>query len=199
MTWLKNNWFISVLFVIGIGLGFMQFLQPQQTNEPPGFTMEDSNNLEEDITPISEDLQSESATMMVDVKGEVKQPGVYEVDSSNRVEDVIKHAGGFTKQANPIGVNLAQRVQDEMVIYVPKVGEEGSVVAPAKGHQNKISINNADQDSLEQLNGIGEKKALAIIEYREEHGSFKKVEDLLEVPGIGEKTLKGFEDQVRVP
>lgn len=136
--------------------------------------------------------------VMVDVKGEVNKPGVYEVESDARVNEVIKLAGGFSEEADETPVNLAQKVQDEMVIMVPKAGEL-AVNQAGHGTEQKVRINAATKEEIETLPGIGSSKAQAIIQYREEHGFFKTVEDLLEVSGIGEKTLEMMRDELQIP
>lgn len=151
-----------------------------------------------------EETISTNVTLIVDVKGEVMQPGVYEAEDESRVNDVILLAGGFTEEADVFPVNLAQRVHDEMTITVPKLGEEGISVTSVSGSSNsevtdKIRINSATQTEIEKLSGIGPAKAQAIIAYREEHGLFSTVEDLLNISGIGEKTLENMRDQIQVP
>ncbi len=136
--------------------------------------------------------------ILVDIKGEVKQPGVYEMDDNARVQDVVLLAGGFTKEADQNQINLAQKVFDEMIIIVPKMGQEGSQSA-TQAQTSKIRINYATVEEIQKLPGIGPSKANAIVEYREENGYFKKVEDLLEVSGIGEKTLEALKEEIQVP
>lgn len=140
---------------------------------------------------------------MIDVKGEVVKPGVYAVNSNLRVNDVIKLAGGFTVDADESQINLAQKVQDEMVIFVVKEGED-TIMTPIisnNGTDNGqgVKINVASLEEITSLSGIGPAKAQAIINYREEHGLFQTVEDLLQVSGIGEKTLDNFKDEIIVP
>lgn len=135
----------------------------------------------------------------VDVKGEVKNPGVYEISIDSRVEEVIKLTGGFTKHANQSVINLAQKVHDEMIILVPKAGESVELRTEGSTSPTKINLNYATQEEIEQLHGIGPSKAQAIIQYREEKGLFQKVEDVLNVPGIGEKTLENMKEDIQVP
>src|SRR5699024_3531433 len=115
-----------------------------------------------------------------------------------RVDDVLELAGGLTSKANPLSVNRAEKVYDEMVIIIPGEGEEGEITG-SSGTSNKVRLNNATAQELESLNGIGPAKAEAIIQYREENGPFKEVEDLLEISGIGEKTLESFKDDILIP
>ncbi|NBJ68584.1 helix-hairpin-helix domain-containing protein [Clostridium sp. 1xD42-85] len=152
--------------------------------------------------PSSDQEEETSATqsIYVDIKGEVKHPGVYEMESEARVVDAIETAGGFTTNADQSQVNLALKVQDEMVIDVIAVGENGSSVVNEQSNGTvKVKINQATAEEIEALNGIGPAKAAAIVQYREEHGLFQKPEDLLNVSGIGEKTLEALEDEIQVP
>lgn len=146
---------------------------------------------------------AENGKVIIDIKGEVKHPGVYEMDASDRIHHVIDKAGGFTDGADQTQVNLAQRVVDEMVIYIPKQGEgdvELPVGASSEGaSEGKLRINYATKEELETLSGIGPSKAEAIMKHREENGLFQTPEDLLEVSGIGEKTLENFKDEIIVP
>jgi competence protein ComEA len=121
---------------------------------------------------------------------------------------VIGKAGGLLERADYKRINQAQLLKDEMVIYVPKKGEKVKDLPGTAGAATtagttstgsgveKIAINSADESELQKLPGIGPAKAKAIISYREEHGPFQKVEDLLEVSGIGEKSLEKIKEQV---
>lgn len=148
---------------------------------------------------ITESVNKEGHSIIVDIKGEIKNPGIYTVDFNDRVYDVIKKAGGFTNEADESQINLAQKVFDEMVIFVPSInlsGEGEQIINPSS---DKIRINYATQEELEQLKGIGPSKASSIIQYREENGPFQSLEDLLNVTGIGEKTLENIKEDIQVP
>lgn len=148
--------------------------------------------------------------MYVDVKGAVKTPGLYRVKEGDRMIDAITLAGGLTEKADEKQLNLAQKVHDEMVIYVPEKGEEPGEYLPQFGQQSggspavgeevggKVNINKADASQLETLPGIGPAKAKAIIDYREQQGGFKQEEDLKNVSGIGEKTFEKLQDSITV-
>ncbi|OPX04686.1 helix-hairpin-helix domain-containing protein [Geobacillus proteiniphilus] len=145
-------------------------------------------------------------TAVVDVKGAVAKPGVYEVAADARVRDVIALAGGLTNEADETKVNLAAKVRDEMMIYVPAKGEAAPAPdavgkSPSDGARDgpQVAVNTATEEELMQLPGIGPAKAKAIIAYREEHGPFQRVEDLLNVTGIGEKTLEKLKPYLLVP
>ena len=133
------------------------------------------------------------------VTGAVRQPGLYAIKDGDRLADLIDLAGGITEDADMQAVNLAVRVKDQDHWTVPEVGE--STVVPSStvsGDQTsgKVNINTADAELLETLPGIGETRAEAVIRYREEHGPFKKVDDIIAVPGIGAATLEGLRDLV---
>ncbi|MEI3613319.1 helix-hairpin-helix domain-containing protein [Pseudogracilibacillus sp. SO30301A] len=193
----KYKIIISIVFAIVIGILLMR---NQETNEL------DNLDSEEDQQPI-EHLEQESdelieSTIMVDIKGEVEKPGVYEIEQGTRVIDSIDAAGGFTKEADQNQINLAEKVHDEMVLIVPKLGEESTNPSPVVSHQDneqKIRLNQATKEEIEQLNGIGPAKAQAIIDFREENGMFQQVDDLLQVNGIGEKTLENVKEFIIIP
>ncbi|RFA36352.1 hypothetical protein CAI16_04815 [Virgibacillus dokdonensis] len=160
-------------------------------DQPIDPSLPSSTGQEKDVT----------SSIYVDIKGEVKNPGVYEMDTEERVIDAIETAGGFTNNANESLVNLAQKVHDEMVIDVLPVGDNGTPALTNGQHTDisKIRINQATVEEIEALNGIGPAKAEAIVQYRDENGPFQQIEDLLEVSGIGEKTLESLEDDIQVP
>lgn len=162
----------------------------------PEFTNEENNK------ETTEEIVEEN--ILVDVKGAVKNPGVYYGRTGDRVIDVIDEAGGLIDGADESAVNFAMRVTDEMVVYIPKVGEEvdlpEEVLAPAQKAEKggKVNLNKANQSELETLTGIGPAKAEAIIEYRESKGPFKAIEDLMLVSGFGEKTFAKLKDEITV-
>ena len=144
---------------------------------------------------------TQETVIFVDIKGEVKKPGVYQMKAGDRVKDALDAAGGLTEEADSQKVNLAKRLEDQMVIVVPKVGEEAEEI-PAGETRNeatkegKVNINTATVEELKTLKGVGEKKAEAIIEYRKENGSFQTKEDLMKVRGIGKKLFESFQERI---
>lgn len=144
------------------------------------------------------DATEETETVIVDVKGAVKDPGVYEMSSQSRVNDVILKAGGLLEDADEHQVNFAEIVYDEMVIFVPTT-DESEYEDVSFQQSSKVRVNQATTEELETLTGIGAAKAAAIINYRDEHGPFQSVDDLLNVPGIGQKTLDQFIDDIQIP
>ena len=144
---------------------------------------------------------TQETVIFVDIKGAVKNPGVYQMKVGDRVKDALEAAGGLTEEADSQKVNLAQRVEDQMVIVVPKVGEKAEEVpagATSKEatKEGKVNINTATVEELKTLKGVGEKKAEAIIEYRKKNGSFQTKEDLMKVRGIGKKLFESFQERI---
>ena len=153
------------------------------------------------LTEKTEVSTSQETIIFVDIKGAVKNPGVYQMKAGDRVKDALEAAGGLTGEADSQKVNLAQRVEDQMVIVVPKVGEEATEIptgATSKeaSKEGKVNINTATVEELKTLKGVGEKKAEAIIEYRKKNGSFKTKEDLMKVRGIGKKLFESFQERI---
>ncbi|WBX82280.1 helix-hairpin-helix domain-containing protein [Virgibacillus salarius] len=117
----------------------------------------------------------------------------------DRVIDAIEVAGGFTKNADESQVNLAQKVQDEMVISVADSESDYSSSLSGTETNEKLRINQASVEEIESLSGIGPAKAEAIVRYREENGPFTTIDDLLNVSGIGEKTIEVFQEEIQIP
>ena len=141
------------------------------------------------------------AVIFVDIKGAVKNPGVYQMKVGDRVKDALDAAGGLTAEADSQKVNLAKRIEDQMVIVVPKVGEEAEEIpagatSKEEAKEGKVNINTATVEELKTLKGVGEKKAEAIIEYRKKNGSFQTKEDLMKVRGIGKKLFESFQERI---
>lgn len=171
-----------------------------------------NDDLVEGLTPLDENLAENTVErevveegIVVDIKGEINSPGVYDMQIGDRMVDIIEQSDGLTKDADESQINLAQKLQDEMVIIIPKEGDEVAELHSSSMESSrstditeKVNINQATQSELETLNGIGPSKAEAIITYREENGLFQTVEDILEVNGIGEKMLESIQDHVVV-
>ena len=148
--------------------------------------------------PLEQDL------ITVDVKGAVKSPGIYDLPVGSRVNDAVQKAGGLTEQADSKVLNLAQKVSDEALVYVPTKGEElasqqaGSGTTSSTSKEKKVNLNKASLEELKQVKGLGGKRAQDIIDHREINGKFKSVEELKKVSGIGAKTIEKLKDYVTV-
>lgn len=152
---------------------------------------------------ISEILEeSLSEVIMVDIKGAVRVPGVYEMNAKDRVIDVINRAEGMMDNAESKGVNFAQKVEDQMVIYIPEIGEEYEspvqTIESSAEESILVNINEADKNRLMTLNGIGTSKADSIIRYRDEHGFFKTIDDIKNVSGIGNATFENLKEMITI-
>ncbi len=141
--------------------------------------------------------------VMVHVAGAVRQPGVYRMRADARVDDAVGRAGGATRRADLSQVNLAAQVEDGRQVLVPErvraaaPGASGSAAAPVTPGV-PLNLNTATLEQLDELDGIGPATAQSILDYREEHGGFGSVEELGEVPGIGDVRLASLREQVRV-
>ncbi|HGD0214581.1 helix-hairpin-helix domain-containing protein [Streptococcus agalactiae] len=161
---------------------------------------------EKKVPMISHVKDKVSNQVTVDVKGAVNHPGVYSLPSQSRVTDAIKRAGGLSNLADSKSVNLAQKLQDETVIYVAQKGEKITVVEEEKANniatqgnsKGKNNLNKADLSSLQTISGVGAKRAQDILDYRDSQGGFKTIDDLKNVSGIGEKTLEKLRQDVTI-
>lgn len=144
----------------------------------------------------------------VQVVGAVRRPGLYRVRASGRVDDAVRRAGGATGRADLAGLNLAAKVNDGQQIIVPVAGQgpanaaagtPGVVGAGAVGGTGPpVNLNTATAEQLDQLDGVGPATAQKIVAYRQQHGGFRSVSELDQVPGIGEKKLAALKDRLRV-
>ena len=151
-------------------------------------------------TPVLAESQPASQ-VVVYVSGEVMRPGVYTLNSEHRVAEALGAAGGPTADADLDRINLAMRLNDEDQIHVPSIVGGGSV-QPAGSFPStdsgKLNVNAATVEELESLPGIGASRAAAIVEYRKTHGPFQRVEDLVEVSGIGDGILGSIRNLIEV-
>ena len=152
--------------------------------------------------------------IIVHITGEVKNTGILVLKEEARIADAIESAGGATEEADLNKINLAYTLKDGQKIYIPNKEDEENIEYITEGSGNnvsvengdesemkekiKININTASQAELEELPGIGEAIASRIIEYREENGTFNKIEDLLNVKGIGDAKFAEIKEYVVV-
>ena len=165
----------------------------------------------------SNSATTNSKTVTCDISGAVKHQGVYTLKNGARLQELIEAAGGTTGKAQLKAINRAILLKDQDKIHIPYKGEKVESAATAgtgtstnststssnssasnQESGEKVNLNTADVAGLQKLTGIGEKKAEQIIAYREQNGPFKKVEDLMQVSGIGEKTFASLKDQLTV-
>lgn len=176
-----------------------------------------STEIETEVAIDNEEMaenDENSRPFVVFVTGEVNNPGVYELGEGSRVIDAIVAAGGYTNQADENYVNLASRIQDEEMLYIPSIneveemknGESTDLELKFKGNtSNKdeksesselININKASKEELMTLPGIGESKAEKIISYREQNGGFNSTEDIMQISGIKDGMYNKIKDRI---
>lgn len=214
--------FIILLIVGGYGLYFYQNY----------YVNEEITTNNEIISEVHEITPDNNIT--VEVKGEVNNPGVYEMSSNDRINDVINKAGGFTANSYTNNINLSKKLSDELVIYVYTkyenylleqekvkiIYKESECNCPSydittcidnatsiinaqddlleNSEEKLININTASLEELTTLTGIGEAKAQMIIEYRNEYGNFKTIEDIKNVSGISDTTYEKIKNNITV-
>lgn len=139
---------------------------------------------------------SGAARLYVHVSGAVRAVGIYLLPPGSRVVDAVAAAGGFADDADRDALNLARPLEDGEQLPVPRLGE--SIAEPQQAADGRIDLNAADQAQLETLPRIGPALAERIIAWREDNGGFTSIEDLLAVPGIGDKLLESLRDLVTV-
>lgn len=187
-----------IMFVFILFISFKLYDdQNSQTEEIPTI----GELQEKEVVAVAIPEESEPSILYVDLKGAIVNPGVYKLEDGKRVLDAIVLAGGFQTDADQTKINLAARVTDEMVIYIPTIGEvllHDTDIPINEVEDGKININTATSGELESLPGIGASKAASIITYREQNGSFKEIEDLIHVSGIGNKSFEKLKDKIKV-
>lgn len=147
-------------------------------------------------------VDSGSERLVVDVAGAVRHPGVYRV-AGGRVVDAVRRAGGARPGADLAAINLAAKLADGQQIVVPArpaagvTGAGATTGGGAAASGAKISLGSATPEQLDTLDGVGQVTAQKILDYRQKHGGFRSAEDLMQIPGIGEKTFEALKDKVQ--
>lgn len=167
------------------------------------FVEEENNENKESVAAFGENVVSNKAKIIVEIKGEVKKPDVYEINDGSIIRDLINMAGGLTEKANIDGINRAEKLRDNQLIVIPNkdsANNNGTVISTQGGVSSEgiININSASLSELQKINGIGETKAQCIIDYREKNGGFKSIEDIKNVEGIGAKTFDKIKDKISI-
>ena len=202
-----------IVICAGLGLALSGFFLLKPSSQTPV----KETNLQTEVSAVSKDSSSEKEVkkeekdespeqdlITVDVKGAVKSPGIYDLPVGSRVHDAVQKAGGLTEDADSKSLNLAQKVSDEALVYVPTKGEEAasqqvaSGTTPSTSKDKKVNLNKASLEELKQVKGLGGKRAQDIIDHREANGKFKSVDELKKVSGIGAKTIEKLKDYVTV-
>jgi competence protein ComEA len=156
----------------------------------------------ENIVSEEENVEiEENDTIKIHISGEINSPGLIELEIGSRIFDAIEKAGGITESADVSKVNLAYILSDGEKIYIPSFDDEWEDINLENVNSEtnlKTNINNANEEQLERLPGIGESTAKAIIEYRKTNGRFLDINDLKNVSGIGESKFNRLKDYICV-
>lgn len=216
-SFIRKKWRLGCLLVMGIymtgcsGVGEEFILtnteekqevittgQEQETSTQDSVTQETVT--QETVTQATGQTE-EAGTVFVFVCGQVAVPGVYELPAGSRIYDAIMQAGGCMETADICAVNQAGYLEDGMQIYIPAIGDtykEAASEEQVSRSDGRISINHADKNELMTLPGIGESKADAILEYRQSHGAFSSIDELMNIPGIKEGIFNNIQDYITV-
>lgn len=207
---------LFILFLVSVGFSLYLYMNKEECI---------CNDLSINNEKINE--EDNEKLINIEVKGEVKNPGVYSLKENSIIKDAIELCGGFTNNANTNNINLSMKVKDEMVIFVYKksvvkkvnkvdtgcksnnydiskcVEVKESIIESSneniKSNESKlININTAGMNELTTLSGIGKSKAEAIITYRQNNGLFKSIEDIMKVSGIGKSTYEKFKANITI-
>lgn len=180
---------VRVKMIIGISIAIVLiFISLSNKNT----TYEIKGNSEIQSSSI---INEEISIIYVQVSGAVEEPGLYEMQSGDRINDLLLEAKA--SDYNQQCINLAQKLVDEQNLYVPSK-DEGCVEESSVSDDGVVNINSASQYELETIPGIGESKANAIVEYRTQNGSFESTEALLDVDGISEGLLASINPYIRL-
>lgn len=213
---LKTKIIIAVgAIIIAITVG-IYFYRTTKDNSEIEIT-EDNLTTNTAVENNNEIVEEENNTIVVHITGEVNYPGVVVLKEGARVVDAIEAGGGETDEADLSSLNLAYMLSDGEKIYVPNKEEtsqesqEREYITSAKdnseqsengakstGTNFKININTAKQEELTQITGIGESTAKKIIEYRTQNGKFKSIEDIKNIPGIGDSKFNAMKEEITV-
>lgn len=198
----RYRYYILAVLLVATGVGIYLILTP-----PPSTLADDSAYIaggEAEETPTAD------GQLVVDIAGGINQPGVYKLNAGSIVEDAINAAGGLSGQADEDeiarSINRAALISDHSKLYIPKIGDNQIVYtnptpnsyASTNEITSKVNINTAANSELDTLPGIGPVIAQRIIDYRLQNDGFKSIEELKNVPGIGDKLFEQIKDLVTI-
>lgn len=205
---------LIILIIAGIMITVISYYIFSKTNiNTEKIEIEYNNEMINDTNKIEESNNH----IVIHITGEIKNEGIIKIEEGARIIDVIEAAGGLTEKAYTKEVNLAYEVEDGQKIYIPSIDDKDKIeeieyiqeengdniiIDERENNQKEdkimININKATQTELEELQGIGPSTALKIIEYREENGNFNSIEEIKNVPGIGEAKFNGLKNNICV-
>ncbi len=219
----KNNKIKYLIIIVIIICAVLYYKYYEKNNdsqivsEQLNFTKDNISKSNESLSDTNENIIQENVKIVVYVAGEVVNPGVYEMQRNDRIADVIERAGGLKSEADIKNINLAFALEDGMKVYIPNINEKdvNSIILNGEFEANnsissdsskntkmsnnsKVNINVATQEQLELLPGIGSSTANKIVNYRNEHGKFKCIEDIKNVSGIGDSKFTKIKDLITI-
>jgi competence protein ComEA len=189
---------VAAVVVVVLGMRFMQ-------GQARGGSGAAAGGAQAARAPASVKIERPASTgALVHVAGAVRHPGVYRLHDGDRVKDAVERAGGARAGADVNAINLAAKVADGQQVVVPRrggaapaAGDAGEGVAGAAA-QPPVSLNSATAEQLDTLDGVGPATAQKILDWRREHGGFRSIDDLGEVPGIGPKRMAALRGKVQL-
>lgn len=191
LSYVKKYYIYIIIVVVSIiALSYSRFSEPEltQTFEP---------------SIVTNEQESKTTFIYIDIKGSVLNPGVYKVEEGTRLFQAIYLAGGLNHEADVDAINLSTLLIDEGVFYIPTIDEEFPILGiiteideEDPDEDTYINLNTGTVSDFETLPGIGPKTAQAIIDYREENGDFVDLVDIMDVPGIGESTYNEIKNYI---
>ncbi|MDU1399219.1 helix-hairpin-helix domain-containing protein [Finegoldia magna] len=205
----KDKILIGIAIIVLVGFGYYKSNSDNLNNNQIQ-TLVDTKSTESINEKSENNTQNreDNSTTMCQIDGCVNKPGVYSFKKDDRIKDIVELAGGFTQDADTKSVNLAMKLKDEMKVYIPSKTEtskaqnnniESSDIVTIKDNNSNslVNINTADSNKLQTLPGIGPSKAKKIIEFREKN-QFKKIEEIKNVDGIGDKTFESLKSLITI-
>lgn len=206
----KNQKILILVIVIIIIISISYYSYTKENIEYEELSVINQTNTEN-----SEETEKEISKIKVHISGAVEKEGVIELESNSRIADLIEKAGGIKQNAYMKEVNLASKLEDGEKVYIPTkeeyekdkkqetatnmvISNKQELVTGNKQSSNKININTATQEQLDNLPGVGASTAQKIINYRKENGKFKKKEDLKNVSGIGDSKYNQLKDLIEI-
>lgn len=199
---------VIIIVIVIFMLLFIGYYIINKVNDAEYIKLETEENESIESTTANEEILKDEQDIIVYLTGAVKKPGIVKVKQGSRISDVIDVSGGINDEADLSRINLAYAVKDGQKVYVPSINDEENIntVTEEAGENvieedstnktKKININTASQTELETLNGIGPSTALKIINYRSENGNFKKIDDIKNVPGIGDSKFENIKNNI---
>jgi competence protein ComEA len=191
---------VAAVVVVVLGMRFMQ-------GQARGGSGAAAGGAQVARAPASVKIERPAATAaLVHVAGAVRHPGVYRLHDGDRVKDAVERAGGARAGADVNAINLAAKVADGQQVVVPRraaappaAGDAGVAEGAAgAASQPPVSLNSASAAQLDTLDGVGPATAQKILDWRREHGGFRSIDDLGEVPGIGPKRMAALRGKVQL-